>query len=525
MPVQKISKGLLAAMLLLILGLFVANAFSVAGAAIAVLLLLGLVALWQGIPRLPVKTVKIAAAVLLVLYAILLLAAGFLLAVEPAWDFGRVYAGALDIAENGAVTYTLEYFLESNNNFFVTYLLAYWFKIASVFGLAPLYAGILLNCVAIWVSVAVLFWVVCKEWDLHHGLLFLVFCLGFLPLYTYAPIFYTDTLSLPFVSIGVWLWQKIREKSNLGWLLLLGVNGFVGYQLKASVGILYVAMLLFSLARPTRAKCLRLLIVALTMVLLAVGYSGLLKATKVIDLTEIDRYRLPYEHYVMMGLAGTGGYNSSDHELSTSIEDLQTRKETNVAEIKARLADYGVGGYLAFLAGKIEYTWLDGTYYAPWKLSIDPLQTNDLSAFFRIDGQHYNVYNTLAQGGQIAMLLLMLFAALWYTAQSLPSFVASLLQKKKTQAAAISTAATSEQATVMPHKLRFGVVTSGEALIGLLALSVFGLFFFLLIWETRSRYLVNFTPVFLLLAQNGLAQIRLPRRQVAPQAQKQSEPV
>ncbi len=522
MPVQKISKGLLAAMLLLILGLFAANAFSVAGAAIAALLLLGLVALWQGIQRLSVKTVKIVAAVSLALYFVLLLAAGILLAVEPSWDFGRVYAGALDIAENGAVTYTLAYFLESNNNFFVAYLLAYWFKIASVLGLAPLYAGILLNCAAIWVSVAVLFWVVCKEWGLHRGLLFLVFCLGFFPLYTYAPIFYTDTLSLPFVSIGIWLWQTIRVKSNLGWLLLLGVNGFVGYQLKASVGILYVAMLLFTLARPTRKKCLRLLIVALTMVLLAVGYSGLLKATKVIDLTEIDRYRLPYEHYVMMGLAGTGGYNSSDHELSTSIEDLQTRKETNVAEIKARLADYGVGGYLAFLAGKIEYTWLDGTYYAPWKLSIDPLRTNALAAFFRIDGQQYSYYETLAQGGQIAMLCLMLLAVLWQAVCALPSCVAGLLQKKKSKTADVSVPA--EPAATKQHKLRSGKAASGEALIGLLALSVFGLFFFLLIWETRSRYLVNFTPVFLLLAQNGLAQIHLPRKQAAQQTKKQAEP-
>ena len=35
-------------------------------------------------------------------------------------------------------------------------------------------------------------------------------------------------------------------------------------------------------------------------------------------------------------------------------------------------------------------------------------------------------------------------------------------------------------------------------------LAVFGLFLFLLIWETRSRYLVNFVPVFLLLGADGL---------------------
>ena len=33
---------------------------------------------------------------------------------------------------------------------------------------------------------------------------------------------------------------------------------------------------------------------------------------------------------------------------------------------------------------------------------------------------------------------------------------------------------------------------------------VFAIFVFLLIWETRSRYLYNFTPAFILLAVDGL---------------------
>ena len=36
-------------------------------------------------------------------------------------------------------------------------------------------------------------------------------------------------------------------------------------------------------------------------------------------------------------------------------------------------------------------------------------------------------------------------------------------------------------------------------------LAVFGLFLFLLIWETRSRYLINFVPIFILLGLDGIA--------------------
>lgn len=37
---------------------------------------------------------------------------------------------------------------------------------------------------------------------------------------------------------------------------------------------------------------------------------------------------------------------------------------------------------------------------------------------------------------------------------------------------------------------------------------VFAIFVFLLIWETRSRYLYNFTPAFIILAVDGLATIK-----------------
>ena len=39
-------------------------------------------------------------------------------------------------------------------------------------------------------------------------------------------------------------------------------------------------------------------------------------------------------------------------------------------------------------------------------------------------------------------------------------------------------------------------------------IAVFGLFLFLLIWETRSRYLVNFVPVFFLLGIDGTLRVR-----------------
>ena len=41
----------------------------------------------------------------------------------------------------------------------------------------------------------------------------------------------------------------------------------------------------------------------------------------------------------------------------------------------------------------------------------------------------------------------------------------------------------------------------------LIFISIFGLFLFLLIWETRSRYLVNYIPLFLINAYMGICAI------------------
>ncbi len=508
--ISKTSRTLCAVVAGLALVLYTVHLFAPAAAVVGLLCIAAAVGAHVFTRALCDKTEKIIASALLVLYAILLGTAGALLAVEPSWDFGWVYAGALDIAQNGSLTTTLTYFLESYNNFFIAYLLSFWFKICSVFGIAPLVAGIFLNCVAIWGSVALLFVVVCKTWRIQNGVLFLIFCVGFVPLYTYVPIFYTDTLSLPFVSIAVYLWTLLRagnkeiavavngchgrgrpdrvapttepaaqneqaeqaactaQAAHIIWqtcqrhsdifiALLMGINAFIGYQMKASVGILYIAMLLFALPKCNLRKLKQIALVALAAIIMSVGYSAVLSATEVIDLTEIDTYKLPYTHYLMMGIKGNGGYNPDDYALTTSIEGVEARKEMNWAEIKTRLSNYGVSGYLSFLAVKIEVMWLDGTYYAPFKLAAEPLHTNALSQIFRTDGTYYNQYYLFGVGAQLALLLLMIWG-----------------------------------------------MRSPRTLVSMLALSVFGLFFFLLIWESRSRYLINFTPLFLLLAQGGL---------------------
>ena len=171
-----------------------------------------------------------------------------------------------------------------------------------------------------------------------------------------------------------------------------------------------------------------------------------------------------------MGLAGNGGYNNEDYVLTFSAPDGETRKALIRDEIAARLKEMGPAGLVRHALDKIGYTWREGTYYLPHKLAMGPTQPHSFWAEIFFEGRaHFSLFLRYANGLMLCMLLYLLAGA---------------LQKQ-----------------------------SRDVLFAA-RLSVCGLFFFLLIWEARSRYLVNYVPVLLLLfaaAAWGMAG-RLPGR-------------
>ena len=67
-------------------------------------------------------------------------------------------------------------------------------------------------------------------------------CVLFMPFYMHAPIFYTDTFALPFVT-GTFLSYQYRKK-DAKWLLLTAAVLAVGYKVKGSLGVILVALLI-----------------------------------------------------------------------------------------------------------------------------------------------------------------------------------------------------------------------------------------------------------------------------------------
>jgi len=116
---------------------------------------------------------------------------------------------------------------------------------------------------------------------------------------------------------------------------------------------------------------------------------------------------------------------------------------------------------LSFYTQKAIYTFGDGTYFAPAKLEREPLYSYKIKDYFLYSNHGKNkIYHIVAQTQHVLMLFFIILGLIF----------SSYLDKRQ----------------------RY------------LQMFLNGVFLFLLLWETRSRYLVNFIPVFLLSAYLGM---------------------
>ena len=410
------------------------------------------------------------------LFALFALAAGvfaFAVRVEPAWDFGRVYHGALEITTSGAIRIDWQYFLESNNNFFLALVLAPVFIAGSLAGLSPLAGGILFNLAAIDGSVLLLWAAARRRWGAKQALAAALACFCCAGLWLYGPIFYTDTLSMPFVSLGLYLAQRWSEGARRPWLAAaMGLCAFLAFRLKPTAFFLYLALALLWLLRRGkgwRAVALGLAVFAACMA----GWQVWLRANPILDTSRIEEYRLPPLHYVMMGLKNPGGYDEADHLASQALPDAAARTAHAKEEIARRLADYGPLGLLDHLRQKLAYTWADGSYFGGHKLGIDPVAPGALQQWVADTGGHWPAFRCAVNALQLLICLGL-------------------------------------AACAFDQARRGG---GADSLLWACLVTLLGAGLFLLVWETRSRYLVGLLPLILAASARGLGVIlRLGRK-------------
>ena len=413
-------------------------------------------------------------AVLFVLISTGLCYAGKELRVYPGWDFGSVYMGAVEIAEDGFFSGDSNwYFTTYPNNLAVCLFLGAIFK--ALGGLCSyITLGVLVNIFMIDLGLLCMYALAEELYGRAEACFSLLAAGLFLPFYMHTPIFYTDTFALPFVSGTLLLFVKRRRKTDgdvKPWMAAAaGVLAAVGFKMKGSLGVLLVAMLLFVwLEREKLTRKWQQSVLLLVPFLLVTGLiTTVPRMLPIMDASDAEKNEFPLEHWLALGLTSSGGYNADVYFMTASVEGKAEKQAVDRAYVEEKLKEYGVSGMWTHLKEKEIFTWGDGVYFAPEKLKREPLKESWLHAYVLYDGARYASTYRYCNAYQLLLML-----------GILASFLKNFLKKGACRREV------------------------------LLQLSVFGIFAFLLFWETRSRYLVNFVPVFILLGIDVLRSVGL----------------
>ena len=390
------------------------------------------------------------------------------LMVTPSWDFGTIFYSAISFVKTGSLSSYEYYFNRYPHNLGILVLEILYYKALYMIGITSISQQIVAGCVLniVMLDVGILFIILlCRT---HCGvkptLFLLTLCLFFSPYCLYAPIFYTDTISLPFVTFSLYLFfyhQGSTRPRQVHEMLLCGLTLSIGSVIKGTVSILLIAFLLWIFFHKSKENhwMLQTILILIPYFLFSFCFSTLTYSKDLVSTDLENAEQFPYESWVYMGLSDEGGFNPNDVEYIASFPDYKSKQIASRQGIQQRIANYGYKGMLQLAIRKISFTFHDGAFYVWNKLAREPCHNSMLHEFVLQSGKWYDVYISSAN----AFYLIVLFL-----------FLAGLINEL------------------------FSKTTFSLSMMCYTA--VFGLCIFLMMWETRSRYLLNFTPILLLLS-------------------------
>lgn len=421
---------------------------------------------------------------------VLQLVCAFCLQMKPITDIQSIDSYAAKIISDQSFAcldsdFNGHYIIRYQNNLPILLLITLIYRASSFFtGEISHIPVIVLNTLA--VNAAVLMTVLTsrKLFGGRKAVLTLLICALFTPYYTYTPYFYTDSFSLPFVAGTVYTFvaacQTDKRRKKLLFLLLSGTLCFVGFELKASVIILLIAILIYlPLRMGIKRAAKNAAVILASFVILFVTCTAAIKASGMISDESSERYQFPAAHWVMMGLKDFGAYNDEDGDFSKSFHSKTERQQAAVEEIVKRVNEKGFFGMAVHLGKKAVWTYMDGTYYIANYLEHYERKT-PLHEFVLYEGKYRFGFYAYSFGYQLFLLLMIACSGL--------------------------------------HACRTKKLTATT----LFRVALFGMLLFFLIWETNARYPFNFTPLYMLLATEGADALehRLRSRGIKPPRQK-----
>lgn len=421
---------------------------------------------------------------------------------EYGWDCGTVLENAKLLDQNQTIN--TNYFSTCDNNIGVLLLLKIAYTLVGFFTAIQNYTwiAVCLNVLMMDIACLLTFYVIRKQFSKGAANVSLLFILPLLFFSPWILVPYTDTLTMafPIAIYALYLWYtELREKSEEKpkWmpLTVLGVLSFitiVGTILKPTSLIMVIAILVMELFYWTKKErnkeyikslaCSGLVIVLGILVAYG-GFYGLKKQQlgKQIPQELYQQNSLPMTHYMMLGLKEMpventeksfyGVVNDEDFGFTISFPGKGQKVKQNLRVIGERLGEKGFLGYINFLLHKAEWSLSDGTFFFGFEGSFRtslPEERGELAKhiqpYYMVDTEQYRTVT--ANVMQVAWLVVQV------------GIIASVFldQKKEKR---------NKQADV-------------------LKLALVGIICFVLLFEGRSRYLISYIPIFIVVGMQGL---------------------
>lgn len=423
---------------------------------------------------------------------------------RASWDVGVVVkqAGSLaGMSDTYGDLYVSQDFLSSYysmypNNTIITFILTAWFKMCSFLGLKDIaIASLALNIVVMDLAIIATFLVARKLLGLRSSYVVLAIVVVFIVLSPWTRVPYSDAIGLFFPVAILLTYLKLIDSSGLRsrvlYSILLGSVVGIGYGIKPTVIFMFIAIMIDAATRligsksfaPTtimRAALVAIACVGSAVLVYVIGYSFI---DSKIGINESRS--MPITHFLMMGsemycpgdisaLCRFGGYNDKDLEYYNahfaSNSDSSQYRDYTAHEAVRRITVMGVPEYPLFLLDKSSWFLGDGTFGA-YKEGVEsrtpPINQGSVldaiqdvayisGPWYEYFKQSMNILWTVVVLGLFTLLMTL-------------------------------------------RKINTGLLP--------LILSVCMLIVFLMIFETRSRYIYLYIPIFVILAVYGLGNV------------------
>lgn len=397
---------------------------------------------------------------------------GSCLRFTPAFDMDAIYGGAIEWVNTNSFPSYYDYYYYFPNNLGGMSLLYIFFKLAALFGITDFFTvGMIMNSIMSVCAMLVCSLTAKKLGGITKAISVLIFFLLSLPFYFIAPAFYTDSLSLLFPILIIFIALKLRETDKrlkvVLFSILIGLFSAIGMLIKTTVIITPIAVIICLLINKKLAKALICCACSIGVIAVSLlSFNAYFSSKHLTDAEKAYVQNTPYTHWIMMGLENSGGYNAADYEFTRSFTDPEARNKAINAEIVQRIKELGLGGIIKLAGIKGSISMGNGTYALSDFLDDSPLRPCFLHSFLLYSSPHYSTYSSICCGIHLGIMLLAIMSA-----------IEKLIQTIK------NTAQISH--FMAPH------------------IAFIGITLFLLMWETSGRYITNYIPILFICAVSG----------------------